>query len=907
MSTVRSFFNTFFSFVKTKKFLNYLLTSLLFLLVFLFSGYALGGIQQYRTYFNIALIFFFVALLVVYVVTYKIPIQVKTPKSIIKFFVKQIRFDLPLLFLLYVILISLLSMVINRDFSGSAIKTFVSFFALFGASYAFTKVVNLKTAIHVFRKAFPWVCLLSLVIYGLINVLKVSFPFNPIESSAHVTYNNYLFLYFDYVGISNRNCSIFWEPAVYSLFLCLAIAIELACTKKRFNIWVLLLYFGSLATTFSISGFICVIPSIFIGIILMDEKVFNKSIIAIIIIISLVIAVAIILFFTVPSIREKMVINGKHTSLSTRLYGTWVNLRIAIDHPFGVGFSNEYSYFLEYGAKVLKPTIITVQTSTFGYWISAFGFPGFVIFLLPLVALFFVKKLTLSSKIVLLLAILVFSISEPLQNNMIFIILAFYVLGEFDYFKTKLNEPTLNIETHTISTDFLKNKNNSIFARNSIGTILVKGLAMIVSLVTTSSYISYFADPTGKGMLSLWLTILSVLTWILVFDIGVGHGLKNKLIAAYEKNDKNKIKGLISSAYISTAILSLTILALGTALIWSFDMHSVFNIEDTLIDSFSLKMSLWIIMLSICLSFVLKIVGNIFESLQKQAVSNLLALSQTVLLLLYVSFASFATNSERMIGISIAYLISSVLPMIIATIVLFRTKLKGVGFSFKSFSIGNSKEVISLGGLFFIIQVCMLLINGTNTFIVQSLYNASEFGAAAQYTYYHKIFNVCVVISQLLAGPIWAIVAKAKYSEDRQYIVKLNKIITIFSIVLIAIDLLAFATLPIIFEVWIPNAVFEFSWIANIIFASTSMLLIISVLLSSIHNGLSKLKYQIIGFLIGLAVKIATVAAISILIKQGYQVEWYFIELTSLSAFIPLVIMLLVGNKKYLGELSKHG
>ena len=85
-----------FDFVKSKVFLRYFLMVLLFALIFFYSGYTIARVDTYRIYFNALLIIFSISLILYYIVSLPIPNETKKPKEILIYFLKQIRFDLPL-------------------------------------------------------------------------------------------------------------------------------------------------------------------------------------------------------------------------------------------------------------------------------------------------------------------------------------------------------------------------------------------------------------------------------------------------------------------------------------------------------------------------------------------------------------------------------------------------------------------------------------------------------------------------------------------------------------------------------------------------------------------------------------------------------------------------------------------
>lgn len=75
--------------------------------------------------------------------------------------------------------------------------------------------------------------------------------------------------------------------------------------------------------------------------------------------------------------------------------------------------------------------------------------------------------------------------------------------------------------------------------KNMLGAFLVKGASLVVSLILLPMYIRFFNDKTSLG---LWYTILSVLNWVTLFDLGLGHGLRNKLPMAIEKKIWNRLR-----------------------------------------------------------------------------------------------------------------------------------------------------------------------------------------------------------------------------------------------------------------------------------------------------------------------------------------------------------------------------
>ena len=106
---------------------------------------------------------------------------------------------------------------------------------------------------------------------------------------------------------------------------------------------------------------------------------------------------------------------------------------------------------------------------------------------------------------------------------------------------------------------FLKNTNKDTInvIRNIFNSVIIKGGGIVVGLLTTPAYMNYFEN---QEILGVWFAILSVISWMLNFDLGIGNGLRNRLVEEMTlRKDKMAVRRLISSAYIFLISVSGTI------------------------------------------------------------------------------------------------------------------------------------------------------------------------------------------------------------------------------------------------------------------------------------------------------------------------------------------------------------
>ena len=106
----------------------------------------------------------------------------------------------------------------------------------------------------------------------------------------------------------------------------------------------------------------------------------------------------------------------------------------------------------------------------------------------------------------------------------------------------------------------LSDKDQRNLYANILVAFLVKGLSLIISVFSMPLYIRYFSNESVLGM---WYTILSILAWIAVCDLGLGSGLRNRLTEAISHNSDEMKKQYVSSTYIMLFMIIVPITIIG--------------------------------------------------------------------------------------------------------------------------------------------------------------------------------------------------------------------------------------------------------------------------------------------------------------------------------------------------------
>ena len=198
----------------------------------------------------------------------------------------------------------------------------------------------------------------------------------------------------------------------------------------------------------------------------------------------------------------------------------------------------------------------------------------------------------------------------------------------------------LNIKNKIKS--FFGTKNNRDIVINIIFSFFVKGLAIILNIYLIPAYMKYFRNETALGV---WFTVVSIINCVLMFDLGIGNGLRNKLPKAIEDKDKKKQRVLISSAYISIVAISAIFLVILLIVNNFLNWNHLLNVTTSVLSAKTLKISMSILIAGIVLRLVLNLNSSMFFSIQKSAVNNFIGFLSTLLIFIYVCFAKVGSVS----------------------------------------------------------------------------------------------------------------------------------------------------------------------------------------------------------------------------------------------------------------------
>ncbi len=428
---------------------------------------------------------------------------------------------------------------------------------------------------------------------------------------------------------------------------------------------------------------------------------------------------------------------------------------------------------------------------------------------------------------------------------------------------------------------FINNENNSDIFTNISISLLVKGVALFVNILMLPYMLNFFYEIEIAG---IWFTFMSITSWVLMFDLGIGSGLRNYLIKAFSLNNKKEIKVYIASSYYLVGFISLSLYTILRLINTLVDWNSILNIDPSIIGGDILTESIHYIIISISLHIFLKLVVSIFNSLQKTALASVLVLCSNILFLFVLIYCNNNKDAINFINLSYYYIFTINLPMFIATIVLFSSKLSYAIPNIIHFRYKDAIDIIKLGGMFFWIQLTFMFIASTNEVIIIWLFNPQY---VVEYQVYNKFFYTFVMLFSLISSPVWSATTKAFSQKRFEWIRSIYKNLIFFSLIFMAICFLFIIPFQSIVDVWLGSNSIEINYFTAFIFVVFCSVIIFNFCITSIANGLGELKYQLVGYTIAVLLKFPLCYLIS---KIYVDLDWILVIYVNIIILTPYII-----------------
>ena len=126
----------------------------------------------------------------------------------------------------------------------------------------------------------------------------------------------------------------------------------------------------------------------------------------------------------------------------------------------------------------------------------------------------------------------------------------------------------------------LKSIRDSNVRLHSYLTFFLKSISVVTNFALVPVTIKFF----GAESFGLYLTLISIASWLSFIDIGISFGFRNKLAQAYANKDYKLSKIYVSTTYALVGIIGLTtfliLLVINSFLDWQVVLNSTIETKE---------------------------------------------------------------------------------------------------------------------------------------------------------------------------------------------------------------------------------------------------------------------------------------------------------------------------------------
>ncbi|MFD2543281.1 lipopolysaccharide biosynthesis protein [Lacinutrix gracilariae] len=360
-----------------------------------------------------------------------------------------------------------------------------------------------------------------------------------------------------------------------------------------------------------------------------------------------------------------------------------------------------------------------------------------------------------------------------------------------------------------------------------------KGGSILASFLLVPLTIN-FLDTENYG---IWLTLSSFIAWFSFFDIGLGHGLRNKFAEARANNNLELAKGYVSTAYLTITIVAFVTFIIFIIVNYFVDWTKVFNTSNSLFND--LKLLMPIVFGFFCLQLIVKLITTIYLADQKHSMQGKIGFITAAFSLLVIWLLSmFSKSSLLLFGT-----VFSAIPIIILVILnlfSFTNTYKSVKPSLSFFKKKYLKDIFGLGFTFFIIQISGIILFSTDNFIIAKLFTPAE---VVPYNIAYKYMSISQMVFAIILAPYWSSVTEAYIKKDFKWVKMAMKNLTKFALVFILLIIVMVLVAPISYKLWIGNSV-SIPFTLTMAMALYFILTIIYKPFTYFVNGTGKIRLQ---------------------------------------------------------------
>ena len=427
-----------------------------------------------------------------------------------------------------------------------------------------------------------------------------------------------------------------------------------------------------------------------------------------------------------------------------------------------------------------------------------------------------------------------------------------------------------------------------LIKKNILASSMLRVISILISLMVVPATINYInAERYG-----IWLTLSGIIAWLSYFDFGFAHGFRNKFAEAIAKDNHLLARKYVSTTYTVLALLFTTLMIITSIINNYVNWSSILNVNTSLDNE--LRVVFQTLIVFFCINIVAEVFSTMLTASQRPAVVAAIKTGGNLLSFIVITILTYTTEGS-LEYLAIAFSgVPCLLTIIVSIITFNKGRYRKYAPSFKQVDFSLAKNIIGMGGQFFFIMMCLLLIfQFTNIIISREL--GPEYVTLYNVTY--KIFSVVEMIIMIILTPIWSAYTDAYTRKDFAWMKRSSAKLEKMGLITFPILILLTVISPFIFKLWLGDSVRTSIYVSAAIAFFTFCKIMGNVYMYQI-NGTGKVRIQLITY------SIIALFAIPVMIYSCRQWGLVGIVLVPSIAFFAQFIICSIQLKSIINQIA---
>ena len=379
----------------------------------------------------------------------------------------------------------------------------------------------------------------------------------------------------------------------------------------------------------------------------------------------------------------------------------------------------------------------------------------------------------------------------------------------------------------------VKSNRTKNITKHVFASFIYKGGSIVASFLIVPLTIK-FLDTENYG---IWLTLSSLISWFSFFDIGLGHGLRNKFAEAKADGDFKLAQAYVSTAYFTIGIVCAIMIFLFLSLNYFIDWATFFNASKSMKHDLNILMP--VVFSFFCIQLVVKLIATIYTADQHHSMQGKITFYTNLITLITIWMLTFTSKSSLLL-FGTFFSIFPVLILIGLNYFAFSKRYYEFRPKLNLYKKEYLKDICGLGMKFFILQICGIILFTSDNLIISKLFSPAD---VVPYNLVYKYFSIVTMGFSIILAPYWSTFTEASKKEDWEWIRLSMKNLLKLMLPITFIFLIMILLSDYSFKLWIGDKLtipFSLTISIGCFFILNNYISIYTVFL----NGVGKIKLQ---------------------------------------------------------------